>query len=278
MCKNKTSVLLAVALSLCTLCFTPMAVHASELITETYAGRNAIVYLPSALPASGSRALVIVLHGGLGNAQRIAAKQSESALNMNAVADKASFIVAYLNGTPVARFMGADKLGWNAGKCCGQPAEKKIDDVAYIKATVTAIASKYGVDPSRIYGVGHSNGAMMTQRVMCKTSLYAAAVPISGGLENQVSICPPARGKRLMAIHGADDSNVLITGGKGKGISRVDFTSQAATAEVWQRSGASYDLQIIKGADHSPETINTRILETESKTLAQKIAQYFGLL
>ncbi len=274
--KNKTSFLLYLAI---TLSLMAMQAHASQLITDTYEGRTALIYVPATLPVIGSRALVVVLHGGLGNAQRISAQQSESALNMNAVADKTGFVVAYLNGTPVARLLGADKLGWNAGKCCGQPAEKKIDDVAYIQATVHAIASKYGIDPSRIYGVGHSNGAMMTQRMMCETSLYAAAVPISGTLENDASICPQARGKRLMAIHGADDRNVPIIGGKGsKGLSHTVYASQAATAEVWQRSGAIYDLQIIKGADHAADSINARIVDAESKTLAQKIAQFFGLL
>jgi polyhydroxybutyrate depolymerase len=274
--KNKTPILLFIPFI-----FSLMGVpaHAAQLITESDEGRTALIYLPATLPASGSRALVVVLHGGLGNAQRISAQQSESALNMNAVADTAGFVVAYLNGTPVARLLGADKLGWNAGKCCGQPAEKKIDDVAYIQATVHAIASKYGIDRNRIYGVGHSNGAMMTQRMMCETSLFAAAAPISGMLENDARICPPARGKRLMAIHGDDDQNVPIHGGKGsKGISRTHYASQAETAEIWQRSGATYDLHIVKGANHSTEKINMRLVETESTTLVQKIAQYFGLM
>ena len=272
---------LSVVLPICAIVCTmyPLAAHASELIAETYGGRAALIYLPTALPASGNRALVVVLHGGLGNAQRIAGRLSESALNMDSVADLSGFVVAYLNGTPVTKRLGADKLGWNAGKCCGQPVEKKIDDVAYLQTTITAIAAKYGIDRNRIYGVGHSNGAMMTQRMMCETSIYAAAVAISGALENDANACPLARGKRLMAIHGEDDNNVPITGGKGsKALSSTTYLSQTATAEVWRRSGATYDLQIIKGAEHSTEKIDMRLVETESKTLVQKIAQYFGLM
>ena len=262
---------------LCTLCV--IEAHASQLLTETYEGRTALVYVPTALPANGSRALVVVLHGGLGNAQRIAAKQSESALNMNDLADTAGFVVAYLNGTPVTKHLGSDKLGWNAGKCCGQAAGKNIDDVAYLSATVKAIAVKYGIERNRIYGAGHSNGAMMMQRMMCETSLFAAAVPISGTLENDATDCPLARGKRLMAIHGEDDQNVPITGGKGsKAISGTDYASEAATAEVWRRSGATYELRIIKQANHSTENINMRLVETESTTLVQKIALFFGLM
>jgi poly(3-hydroxybutyrate) depolymerase len=40
---------------------------------ENYGGRSMIVYVPSRLPSQRARALVIVLHGGTGNAQRIEA-------------------------------------------------------------------------------------------------------------------------------------------------------------------------------------------------------------
>lgn len=255
-----------------------LCASAAEPLVESSAGRTALVYAPTKLPAFGSRALVVVLHGGLGNAQRLASGRIESALNLNTVADAGGFVVAYLNGTPVARFMGADKLGWNAGACCGQPVEKNTDDVGYIRRAVEDIAQRYGVDRSRIFGVGHSNGAMMTQRVMCETTLYAAAVPISGPLESGATRCPQARGKRILAIHGADDQNVPITGGRGKGMARVDFTSEAATARVWQDSGAVYDLHIVPGAEHSVDSISAQLQKQESQTLAEKIARFLGLL
>jgi poly(3-hydroxybutyrate) depolymerase len=252
---------------------------ASQSTSVTVAGRTAIVYLPDSLPPSGSRAMVVVLHGGLGNAERIASRRSESAINLDAVADQAGFVVAYLNGTAVARLLSDERRGWNAGACCGMPAEKKVDDVAYVQAAVEDITQRYGVDRKRVFAVGHSNGAMMTQRVMCETSLFAAGVPISGGLESGAQSCPAAQGKRLMAIHGEEDQNVPLKGGRGtKGISRTDFASQAATAQIWRDSGAEYDLQVIRGADHSTEVIDAQIVKAESKTLAQKIARFFGLL
>ena len=251
---------------------------AAERVSETSAGRPAMVYAPSSLPTFGSRALVVVLHGGLGNARRLASGRIESALNLNTVADAGGFVVAYLNGTPVARFMGADKLGWNAGACCGQPVEKNTDDVGYIRSAVEDIAQRYGVDRSRIFGVGHSNGAMMAQRVMCETPLFAAAVPISGTLESGATRCPQARGKRILAIHGAEDQNVPIAGGRGKGLARVDFTSEAATARVWQDSGAVYDLHVVPGAEHSVDSISAQLLRQESQTLAEKIVRFLGLL
>jgi polyhydroxybutyrate depolymerase len=265
------------AVALCA-CF-PWALHAAQNTSEVFAGRTAIVYMPDQLPPAGQRALVVVLHGGLGNAERIANRKSESAINFNAVADAGGFIVAYLNGTGVARMLSDERRGWNAGACCGVPAEKKIDDVAYIQSAVIEIANRYGVDSQRVFGVGHSNGAMMIQRVICETDLYSAGVPISGGLESGAKTCSGSHGKRIMAIHGADDKNVPISGGRGpKGLSRTEFASQAATAKVWRSSGVVYDLVTISGADHSTEAISAQIVKTESQTLAQKIARFFGLL
>jgi polyhydroxybutyrate depolymerase len=259
--------------------YLPQALHAAQNTSETYAGRTAIVYVPDQLPPAGQRALVVVLHGGLGSAERIADRKSESAINFNAVADAGGFIVAYLNGTGVARMLSDERRGWNAGACCGVPADKKVDDVSYIQAAVKAIAQRYGIEEQRVFGVGHSNGAMMTQRVMCETRLYAAAVPISGGLETGATTCPDAQGKRLLAIHGAEDKNVPVEGGRGsKGLSRTAYASQAATARVWQNAGATYVLQVVPGADHGVEAIDAQIAKTESQTLAQKITRYFGLL
>jgi poly(3-hydroxybutyrate) depolymerase len=66
---------------------------------------------------------------------------------MDGVAEKNGFIVAYLNGTPVTRMYGADKLGWNAGGGCGGvPAENDVDDVGYLTSAVHHLVAKYGVE------------------------------------------------------------------------------------------------------------------------------------
>jgi polyhydroxybutyrate depolymerase len=252
---------------------------AAQGVTEArYAGRALLLHVPDHLPPSGSRALVIVLHGGLGNARRIAGGRSESGLNMNAVADRYGFIVAYLNGTPVTRRLGDDKLGWNAGDCCGLSAENRVDDVGYIARVIDALASEYGIDRSRVYGIGHSNGAMMAQRVTCETGAFAAVVPISGPLGLDVNRCPGARGRRLLAIHGADDENVPVAGGRGtKGLSGTNFHSEAQSRQTFVDSGATYTIQIVPGADHRLAAIDDAIQRTEHVSIAEKAARFFGL-
>jgi polyhydroxybutyrate depolymerase len=247
--------------------------------TESFGGRNLIVYQPENLPPAGHRALVVVLHGGLGNAQRIASGGAESALNLNAEADKDGFIVVYLNGTPVTRRLGDNFLGWNAGGgCCGMSAENNIDDVGYIQGAVHELEAKYGVDPARVFGIGHSNGAMMTQRLMCETDLYASAIAISGALDAPDTACPAARGKHILALHGQDDENVPIAGGRGtKGVAGIAFGSEAHSREVFTQSGATYDLQIVPGAPHALAEIDAAIQKTEGRSIPQKAAAYFRL-
>jgi polyhydroxybutyrate depolymerase len=270
---------LAVMLLAALILLSARPVAANAVSQDSFGRRDMLVYVPAHLPPRGARALVIVLHGGLGNARRIASGQSESGLNLNAVAERNGFVVAYLNGTPATR-LGFDMLGWNAGGgCCGQSAARDVDDVGYIQGAVGYLTRKYGVDPRRVFGIGHSNGAMMTQRLICETDLYAAAVAISGPLNVGASTCPAARGKRILAIHGAEDENVPVAGGWGtKGLSGVAYRSEAESRQVFTASGASYDLDIVRGADHYLDHIAAVIQRTEGQTIAEKAGAFFGLM
>jgi poly(3-hydroxybutyrate) depolymerase len=252
---------------------------ATGATADQYGGREMLVHVPSTSPPTGTRALVVVLHGGLGNAERIETSGAERGMNMDGVADQYGFVAAYLNGTPVTRLPGNRMLGWNAGGgCCGQSAARNVDDVGYIKGALDYLAGKYGIDRGRMFGVGHSNGAMMTARLVCETTLYAAAVTISGPLNLDVSSCPAARGRRVLAIHGADDQNVPVAGGRGtRGLARVAFASEDHARQVFTNSGASYVLDVVNGADHSLDHIDAAIRRRDGVSVAEKIARFFGL-
>lgn len=224
--------------------------------------------------------MVVVLHGGLGNANRIEYSQGgEGGLNMDRLADKYGFIVAYLNGTPVTRRMGADKLGWNAGGgCCGLSAARNVDDIGYIKKAVDHLQSEYGLDRARIYGIGHSNGAMMAQRLACETDVLAAVVAVSGPLNLNTSSCPAARGKRILAIHGSDDDNVPVAGGRGSSqLSDATYNSEDRSRQIFTSSGGSYTLKLVQGADHKFAHIDSVVEQTDGKSIAESAAEFFGL-
>ncbi len=253
---------------------------AADLTTvERSGGRELLLHLPQQLPQRGSRALVVVLHGGMGNAQRISGRQSESALNLDALADRYGFIVAYLNGTAATRMERLPALAWNAGGgCCGQAAARNVDDVAYISAAVNDLVLRYGVDRQRVFGTGHSNGAMMGLRMICETEVFAAVVSYSGTLNLPVERCPAARGRKILAIHGSADQNVPVQGGVGsKGISQVSYASQEHTRQVFEASGADYHPLLLDGADHKLEHVDAQLQRQQGASVAQETVGFFGL-
>jgi polyhydroxybutyrate depolymerase len=254
-------------------------VSAAAATADNYGGRSMSVYVPARMPPAGERALVVMLHGAGGNGRHVEQGMSARPSSLDGAAEKNGFVVAYLNGTPIARALGPDRLGWNAGGgCCGQPALNNVDDVGYIKGAVDYLAGKYGIDRSRIFGMGDSNGAMMTQRLMCETSLYAAAVAVSGPLTLNANSCPAARGKRILAIHGADDQNVPMAGGQGsRGASRFRFTSQEQSRQVFANSGASFTLISVPGAGHRYGEVDDRMKQAGGVSVVDKAVDFFGL-
>jgi polyhydroxybutyrate depolymerase len=242
-------------------------------IIETFEGRRVLVYAPDTMPVAGSRAMVMAFHGGMGNAAHIRAS-----LDMEGTAQKYGFIMVYADGTQASR-LGDKFKAWNGGGgCCGQPFEKNTDDVGYIMRLSQFIAQKYGVDKNKIYGMGHSNGAIMIQRVMCEVGVFSAIIPLSGPLNIDVQTCPGAKGKDILAIHGRNDENVPIGGGYGtKGLAKIDFKPLSYAKETFEKSGAHYELLVVEDADHGLKTIMDRIFKTQGISLGEKAARFFHL-
>lgn len=257
-------ILIAVALS----CAAPVQARAG-MESFDFKGREVDMFVPQDLPQAGARSLLVILHGGGGNSNAV-----RHSLKMDGVAEKYGFLVAYLNGDPMLR--SQNRHTWNAGECCGISVRENDDDVGYIVSAIREIERQYGVSPSRVYGMGHSNGAMMTQRVMCETGIYQAAVPVSGPLELDTKSCPAARGKRILAIHGAVDKNVPINGGRGIGVAGVSFNSEANTKKIYENSGASYTLWVVDGADHHPKNIIASIAQSGG-SMQEAVVKFLGL-
>lgn len=242
---------------------------------ETINGRDFVVYTPPGRTGKKRNLpLLIVLHGGFGSADQI-----HKYIGLDPYADQNNFIIAYLNGTKVAAGLPEKFRGWNAGGCCGQPQARNIDDIGFVTDVIKFMKRNYNIDSNRVYGTGHSNGAMMTQRIMCETDLYHDAVTLSGTLQMDIKSCPRARGEHVLNIHGVDDENLPVAGGYTvKGLNKkTNYKSQAYTKQVFDRSGATYDLLLLEGADHNPQTLNAALWKTEGVSLPQKIVSELGL-
>lgn len=174
--------------------------------------RTAIVVHPAT--ATGKPALVVMLHGGFGSGQ-----QAEKSYHWDDEATREGFVVAYPNG---------DRASWNVGRCCGSARRNNVDDVGFLHALVSRLEQTDGVDPSRVYAVGMSNGAMMTYTWACRDPGELAGIgPVAGSL---LTDCPNPHPITVVAIHGTADQNVPINGGVGaKSRTGVDNPSLAQT-------------------------------------------------
>lgn len=186
--------------------------------------RSYKLFVPGGAP-DGPLPLMIVMHGGLGNAD-----ETERTTGMNRVAETGQFLVAYPNGTG-GKLM-PNRRTWNAGKCCGKAVERNIDDVGFIHAMLSDIARHHQLDRSRVYATGISNGAMMAYRLACDApGDIAAIIPVSGTLA--LNSCPGAKSVPVLHIHGGKDSNVPYQGGMGENaISGVAHRSVPETLKM----------------------------------------------
>ena len=182
--------------------------------------RSYRVYRPAGLPAAAP--LVVFLHPGFGNA-----RQSEADYHWDEVAEASKVVIAYPDG------VGAS---WNAGTCCGRAQSRGVDDVAFVTAMVGQVEAAIGVDTTRVYAVGFSNGAFMTERLACDTSLFAAVAEVAG--TRVTTSCSPsaATAPSVLYVHGLADTNVRWDGEPGSGVAHVDGepreTSQIGRAHV----------------------------------------------
>lgn len=188
--------------------------------------RRYIVYEPAAADGSRLRPALINFHGGGGHAEL-----HERSSGMDRVADRHGFFVVYPDGSSA----GSRLLTWNAGRCCGYAARRKVDDVGFVRKVIAEVVRDYPVDPERVYIAGHSNGAMFAYRFAAEApELVAGAGIVAGSLE--VDGPAPRQPVPLVVFHGLQDKNVLWEGGKGPNqFDPVPHRSIPRTLATWKK-------------------------------------------
>lgn len=189
------------------LALTPPAGDLSRSLDFDGDERSYILHIPPKLDATRALPLVIVFHGGGGNAQN-AIRMTD----FNALADEDEFLVIYPNGSGRLE----DKiLTWNGGNCCGYAQEQNVDDVGFVRAVLKDVQSIVSVDAKRIYAAGMSNGGIMSYRLACEMSdVFAAIGPVAGTLN--FDECDPSEPVSVIHFHGTDDQHLPYTGGVGE--------------------------------------------------------------
>lgn len=189
--------------------------------------RSYTLYVPTTYVKQRAYPMIIVLHGGGGNAEI-----SEQMTRFAPWAASKEFILVHPNGSGRLR---NSLLTWNAGNCCAYAFEEKIDDVGFIRSMIDGISAQYHIDPKRIYVAGMSNGAKMAYRLACKLSDHIAAIAsVAGSMEEPD--CAPDDSVSVIAFHGTADDHVLYEGGTPKAsvhpLPRVD-NSVAESIGFW---------------------------------------------
>jgi len=174
-------------------------VPAPDRITVDGRTRTFRLYRPGHLSLAEPVPLVVMLHGALGSA-----RQAEESYGWNTAADRHGFVVAYPEGLNRSWAVSPD--------CCGPSARDGVDDVAFVVATVAAVAARLPVDPRRVYAAGISNGGMLAYRLACDTTTFAAIGVVAAKL---LGPCPAPAPVSVLHIHGTADAVVPYDGGPG---------------------------------------------------------------
>lgn len=177
-----------------------------EIQTPDGRWRRALVHAPAAPTAGASHPVVLAFHGGGGDPASF-----RDSTTFSTWVEAHQVIVVFPEG------VGPNRLGhhfgtWNAGACCGEAMEERVDDVTYISLLLDALATRYSVDTRRVYATGHSNGSMFTFRLVCELSDRLAAVAPYGG-QMVFDDCTPQRNVPIAYWHGTEDGCVPLAGG-----------------------------------------------------------------
>ena len=171
---------------------------------ETFDDRPFEVFVPSGYDAATAAPLVILLHG-YGATGAI----QDFYFNMQPQAEARGFLYAFPDGTPNQISSNA----WNATNACCHD-DDSVDDSGYLTFIIDDVSSKYNVDPSRIFLVGHSNGGFMSYRMACEhADRIAGIVSLAGATFIDTAQCAPTEPVNILQIHGTDDGTIAYDGG-----------------------------------------------------------------
>jgi polyhydroxybutyrate depolymerase len=197
----------------------------------------------------GSLPLVIALHAQGDNSSELARVSQ-----LDAVSDRAGFLVAYPDGTGITP-------SWNAGDCCGDALAQKVDDVAFVRGLIEALAGTYRADTARVFVVGLSEGGMLAQRL---------GVDLSGPQPNTAPGPPPANPGRGLRLAGIAVVAARLPGGLSalaqplpvvllQGTADPQLSAEAAAASLtfWRQSD---------GCGFAPQRQETGVLSQETYT------------
>jgi polyhydroxybutyrate depolymerase len=226
----------------------PPTARPDATITLRVQDRDRRAIVVNAPPAGNElRPAVVILHGGMGNAEEMRAR-----CGFDAVAAANGFIAAYAEGTD----FGGGRRAWNTGSLLRRQV-RDADDVAYLDALIDALVRDHGADPARIFMTGGSNGGMMTYvYAVARPERLAAAAPIVASMFSFDTV--PSVPLPILIINGAKDDEVPLAGGMSRNplvrsAQAAPFKPVRAVVDFWVKANRS----VPDGATTTAGTVTT---------------------
>jgi polyhydroxybutyrate depolymerase len=127
------------------------------------------------------------------------------------------------------------KTGWNAQFCCGSGWKEKADDIGFLRALIDRLVVEFDVPRDRVFMVGFSNGAFMTQRFAAENPGLVRAVAIGSGTIGTVrNSLKPTGPVPILLMHGVRDQRVRYEGGMSPGDPEFDWIGFRGTVDAWR--------------------------------------------
>jgi polyhydroxybutyrate depolymerase len=196
----------------------PLASRAGASVYRITVGgrtRDYRLHVPPAARRGSPLPLVLNLHGATQNATI-----QELQTGMDASSDRDGYLVAYPDGTRIAKQLTPDPVagdaqyGFDAGACCGDPSTNHLDDVDFLLSVISDVAAHTPVDLRRVYVTGMSNGGMMAYAMAAQASTRIAAIAsVAGQLE--LPTIHPQRPVPTLEFHSVDDPIARFEGASG---------------------------------------------------------------
>lgn len=233
--------------------------------------RSYLAYIPEHLPQGAP--ILFALHGtgGSGEGMRVATGHE-----FDRLADENGFAAIYPTGY---------KNSWDdCRKTDPLPAKReKIDDLGFFRALIARFHGEHGSDPSRVFVMGHSNGAQMALRVALEApEMVAGIAAVSANLPvADNSICHPSR-KPVAALlmDGTADPINPFTGGEvilPPHYSRGLVVSAPATADYWAKVAGYGGDPRVTGLPHRDPADPTSVTVSEWRAPGKKEIVFYAI-